>query len=63
LTDFGLSKVIEELASPTGNTTSMLGETIRWRVPELIFDEDEEKDGEQDDNCKPGPYLYPSSDV
>jgi len=45
LTDFGLSKVIEELASPSGNMTteSMHGGTIRWQGPELMFDPEEDE--------------------
>ena len=62
LTDFGLSKVIEELAGPTGNTTSMLGGTIRWQAPELIFDKHEE-DGEEGHSRKSGSCLSLSSDV
>ena len=61
LTDFGLSKVIEELTGPTGNTTSMLGGTIRWQAPELIFDEHEED--EEGDSRKSGPFPSLSSDV
>ena len=38
LTDFGLAKVIEELAGPTGNTTSMGAGCVRWQAPELITD-------------------------
>ncbi|EDR03985.1 uncharacterized protein LACBIDRAFT_306311 [Laccaria bicolor S238N-H82] len=38
LTDFGLAKVIEELAGPTGNTTSTCAGSVRWQAPELITD-------------------------
>jgi len=61
LTDFGLSKVIEELTGPTGYTTSKRGEApIRWQAPELVCREYEE-DGEDDDDRNP--CLSPSSDV
>ena len=64
MTDFGLSKVIEELTGPTGYTTSKRGEApIRWQAPELIRREYEE-DGENDDDRNPDtPFLSPSSDV
>jgi serine/threonine protein kinase len=42
LTDFGLSKVIDEISDPTGNTTVMMGGAIRWKAPELLFDEPED---------------------
>ena len=39
LSDFGLSKVIDELAEPTGLTTSGHGGNVRWIAPELLFDQ------------------------
>ncbi|KIM84884.1 hypothetical protein PILCRDRAFT_817699 [Piloderma croceum F 1598] len=39
LTDFGLSQVIEEMISPTGNTTSTAQGAVRWMAPELVLDD------------------------
>ncbi|KZT20454.1 kinase-like protein [Neolentinus lepideus HHB14362 ss-1] len=36
LSDFGLSRIVEDLVGPTGNTTSTAGGTIRWMAPELV---------------------------
>jgi len=52
LTDFGLSKVIEELSNPTGNTTVLMG-TVRWQAPELLFDAPSEEDEDS------APIIYP----
>ncbi|KAF9007506.1 kinase-like domain-containing protein [Cyathus striatus] len=43
VTDFGLSKVIEELTGPSGNTTTSIGGSSRWQAPELLFDEEAEE--------------------
>ena len=43
LSDFGLSKVIDELAEPTGLTTSGHGGNVRWIAPELLFDQADEE--------------------
>jgi serine/threonine protein kinase len=43
LSDFGLSKVIDELAEPTGLTTSGHGGNVRWIAPELLVDQAEEE--------------------
>ncbi|TFK35601.1 kinase-like domain-containing protein [Crucibulum laeve] len=42
LTDFGLSRLVEELTVQSGNTTNSIAGSIRWQAPELIFDEPEE---------------------
>jgi len=36
VSDFGLSTVIDELVTSTGNVTSTLGGLVRWQAPELI---------------------------
>ena len=62
LTDFGLAKVIEELAGPTGNTTSTCAGSVRWQAPELIFDTGSEQDDDMGDAPKPSSPT-PASDV
>ena len=58
LTDFGLSRVIEELPAPSGNAQ---GGTIRWQGPELMFDAPEEDDEGAVTTIPPIPS--PASDV
>ena len=53
LTDFGLAKVIEELAGPTGNTTSMCAGCVRWQAPELIWDTISDQGEDTGDAPKP----------
>ncbi|EDR03980.1 uncharacterized protein LACBIDRAFT_306303 [Laccaria bicolor S238N-H82] len=62
LTDFGLAKVIEELAGPTGNTTSSCAGSVRWQAPELIFDTGSDQDDYMGDAPKPSSPT-PASDV
>ncbi|TEB23289.1 kinase-like protein, partial [Coprinellus micaceus] len=38
ITDFGLSRIIEEYSAPTGFTTTTFGGSIRHCAPELLFD-------------------------
>ncbi|KAF6759790.1 kinase-like domain-containing protein [Ephemerocybe angulata] len=38
ISDFGLSKAIEEYAGPTGFTTTTVGGSMRWCAPELLFE-------------------------
>lgn len=46
LSDFGLSKVLDDLEGPSGNTTTTFAGSVRWQAPELLFDgEDEDEDG------------------
>lgn len=42
LTDFGLSKVIEDLVGSSGNTTNSIDGSVRWQAPELVLDDDGE---------------------
>ncbi|KAF9457872.1 kinase-like domain-containing protein [Collybia nuda] len=60
LSDFGLSKMIDDIGGPTGNTTTTLAGTVRWQAPELLFDEEEPEDG-ADPPPPAGPTL--ASDV
>ncbi|KAF8978578.1 kinase-like domain-containing protein [Cyathus striatus] len=57
VTDFGLSKVIEELTGPSGNTTTSIGGSSRWQAPELLFDE------EAEENMIPAQGPNTSSDI
>lgn len=40
LTDFGVSKVIEDRTRPTGNTTGSSPGAVRWQAPEFFIDPD-----------------------
>ncbi|TFK22750.1 kinase-like protein [Coprinopsis marcescibilis] len=54
LSDFGLSKVLEEVSGPSGFTTTQPGGSIRWLAPEFLFDPDKDPDS---DSGNPEPAV------
>ena len=60
LTDFGLAKVIEELAGPTGNTTSTFAGCVRWQAPELICGTRSDQVDDTGDAPKPSSPTFAS---
>jgi serine/threonine protein kinase len=65
ITDFGLSRIIEEYSAPTGFTTTTFGGSIRHCAPELLFDPtvdfDDEDSDQEDDGIARNPT--PQSDI
>jgi serine/threonine protein kinase len=59
LSDFGLSKVIDELVTSTGNVTSTQGGCVRWQAPELVV----VGNADLDDQLTPARSVTRVSDV
>ncbi|EAU85167.2 TKL/TKL-ccin protein kinase [Coprinopsis cinerea okayama7 len=64
LSDFGLSKVMEQVLGPTGFTTSTCaGGTVRWLAPELLFDPRMEVDPYDDEDIEAVETPTMASDI